>query len=133
MAFEAILESATYAQLHALRIEFKKLRYTLEFFKEILGVESNSIINHIKDIQDHLGELNDSHVACQTITRFLKKWDKQQNAFLLLDRLNPEPIVNYLAYLYSKRYQLMISFPEKWQQFNHPDIRQNLAKAVASL
>ena len=133
MAFEAVLESATYAQLHALRIEFKKLRYTLEFFKEILGEESAGIINHIKDIQDHLGDLNDSHVACQTITHFLKKWDKRQNTYLLIDRLNSEPVVNYLAYLYSKRYQLMISFPEKWQQFSHPDIRQNLAKAVASL
>jgi len=133
MSFDAVLETASYTQLHALRIEFKKFRYTLEFFKEVLGGESGAIINQIKEIQDHLGELNDAHVACQTITLFLKKWDRQQNAFLLLERLNPEPIVNYLACLYAKRHQLMISFPEKWQLFDHPELRQNLAKAVAFL
>jgi CHAD domain-containing protein len=133
MTFEPILETASYSQLHALRIEFKKFRYTLEFFKEVLGIESGIIIEQIKELQDHLGELNDAHVACQTITRFLKKWDRQQNTYLLMERLSPEPIVNYLARLYAKRHQLMISFPERWQQFDHPELRQNLSKAVAAL
>ena len=133
MAFDSLLNSASYSQLHALRIEFKKFRYTLEFFKEVLGEESKYLINEIKDLQDHLGELNDANVACQTITRFLKKWDDNQNAFPLLDRLNPETVVNFLAYRYAERHQLMISFPEKWNIFNRPELRQNLAKAVAFL
>jgi CHAD domain-containing protein len=133
MAFDSLMNSASYSQLHALRIEFKKFRYTLEFFKEVLGEESKSLINEIKDLQDHLGELNDANVACQTITRFMKKWDENQTAFPLLDRLNPEPVVIFLAYRYAERHQLMISFPEKWNIFNRPELRQNLAKAVAFL
>jgi CHAD domain-containing protein len=133
MAFDAILYNASYSQLHALRIEFKKFRYTLEFFKEVLGSESGGIINQIKDIQDHLGELNDAQVACQNIIRFLKNLDKQQNALSIMDRVNPEGVVNYLATRYAERYRLMISFPEKWDLFNRPELRQNLAKAVAYL
>lgn len=133
MAFDSILNTASYAQLHALRIEFKKLRYTLEFFKEVLGVESLPIIDEIKKLQDHLGELNDANVACQTITRLLKKWDINQSSFPLLKRLNPEPVVIYLAHHYAERYRLMLAFPETWQQFSRPELRQNLAKAVSSL
>ena len=133
MAFDSILTTASYAQLHALRIEFKKFRYTLEFFREVLGAESQVIINEIKKLQDHLGELNDANVACQTITRFLKKWDKSQIVFPLQERLSPEPVVNYLAYRYAERYQLMITFSEKWQQFTNTELRQSLAKAIGSL
>jgi len=133
MAFDSILTTASYAQLHALRIEFKKFRYTLEFFREVLGAESQAIINEIKKLQDHLGELNDANVACQIITRFLKKWDKRQIVFPLQERLSPEPVVNYLAYRYAERYQLMITFSEKWQQFTNTELRQSLAKAIAFL
>ena len=133
MAFDSILNTASYAQLHALRIEFKKFRYTLEFFKEVLGEESLPIIDEIKKLQDHLGELNDANVACQTITRLLKKWDIDESSSPLLNRLNPEPVVNYLAYHYAERHRLMVAFPEIWQQFSRPELRQNLAKAVSSL
>jgi CHAD domain-containing protein len=133
MAFDSILNTASFAQLHALRIEFKIFRYTLEFFKEVLGVEAQGIINEIKTLQDHLGELNDANVACQNITRFLKKWDKRQSELPIAERLSPEPIVSYLAYRYAERHQLMRSFPELWYHFNRPELRQSLANAVAVL
>jgi CHAD domain-containing protein len=34
-AYEAILPQATIPQLHLLRIEFKKLRYAVEFFRDV--------------------------------------------------------------------------------------------------
>jgi len=133
MAFGSILNIASYAQLHALRIEFKRLRYTLEFFKEVLGIEAQDIVNEIKKLQDHLGELNDANVACQIISSFLKKWDKHQNLIPLVERVNPEPIVNYLASRYAERYRLMIAFPEMWLHFTRPELRQGLSRAVAFL
>ena len=36
-AFETHLEDAPIERLHMLRIEFKKLRYTVEYFQEVLG------------------------------------------------------------------------------------------------
>lgn len=44
-AFNTILETAALEQFHALRIEFKKLRYTVEYFREVLGAESKAVID----------------------------------------------------------------------------------------
>jgi CHAD domain-containing protein len=133
MAFDSVIPSASFEQLHALRIEFKKLRYTLEFFKDVLGEEAQRIIDAIKDLQDHLGDLNDANVACHTITRFIRNWDKQQIKLPLIDRTNPEAILNYLTFRYAERYQLMVSFPTEWQRFTLAELRQNLAKAISAL
>jgi CHAD domain-containing protein len=133
MAFDPIMVTATFTQLHALRIEFKKFRYTLEFFREILGGETQEIINEIKMLQDHLGELHDAYVATQTISRFLKKWDKHQERLSLSERKNPEIIVGYLAFRFAERYSLMVTFPLSWDQFKRPELRQKLANAVSKL
>jgi CHAD domain-containing protein len=121
------------SQLHALRIEFKKFRYTLEYFREILGEGSNHAINELKQLQDHLGELHDADVACQLVRGFLKKWDEEQIHKPIPERLNPAPIVIYLAYLHSQRYRLIATFPELWRKFNRPDFRQNIAQAISLL
>jgi CHAD domain-containing protein len=120
-------------QLHALRIEFKKFRYTLEHFKEILGDSANKSINELKKYQDHLGELHDADVACQLVRNFLKDWDENQSLLPMPQRKNPEPIVTYLAYLHAERYRLMVSFPDLWKNFNRPEFRQNLAQAISKL
>ena len=120
-------------QLHALRIEFKKFRYTLEYFKEILGEGADQAVNEIKQLQDHLGELHDADVACQLVSSFLKQWDKDQSQKPIAERLNPEPIVTYLAYLNAERFHLTASFPELWRKFNRPEFRQKIAQAISLL
>ena len=132
-AYEAIVPTASVNQLHALRIEFKKFRYTLEYFKEILNESANKTINEIKTYQDHLGELHDADVACLLVKGFLKKWDANQQRSLIQERINPEPIVKYLAYLHAERYRLMVTFPELWQNINRTEFRQNLATAISLL
>ncbi len=130
-AYESILPTASINQLHALRIEFKKFRYTLEYFKEILDVSVTKAINEIKQYQDHLGELHDADVACQLVRNFLKNWEADQIRLPINERINPEQIVTYLAYLHAERYRLMIAFPELWLIFSRPDFRQNLAKIIS--
>ena len=131
--YETILPTASINQLHALRIEFKKFRYTLEYFKEILNDSVTRTINEIKQYQDHLGELHDADVACQLVRGFLKGWEENQSRSPIQERSNPEPIVTYLAYLHAERYRLMITFPELWQKFSRPEFRQNLAKPISLL
>jgi CHAD domain-containing protein len=131
--YETILPTASINQLHALRIEFKKFRYTLEYFKEILNESVTRTINEIKQYQDHLGELHDADVACQLVRGFLKGWEENQSRSPIQERSNPEPIVTYLAYLHAERYRLMITFPELWQKFSRPEFRQNLAKTISLL
>ena len=62
-AYETVLDGAPISTLHALRIDFKRFRYTLEFFEEVLGPEIKSVIKETKIMQDHLGDLNDTQVA----------------------------------------------------------------------
>jgi CHAD domain-containing protein len=131
--YESIIPTASVSQLHALRIEFKKFRYTLEYFSEILGEAANQAIDELKQLQDHLGELHDTDVACQLVRGFLKEWDDEQIHKPIPERLNPEQIVIYLAYLHAERYHLIRSFPELWRKFSQPEFRQNIAQAISLL
>lgn len=132
-AFNLILDNASLEQFHALRIEFKKLRYTVEFFREVLGEESKLVINDLKMIQDHLGDLNDAHVATIILRDFLTVWEKEQDQLPVAQRKSPEPILAYLSYRYNELQQLMQSFHETWQHFNRPEFQQYLAQAVSVL
>jgi CHAD domain-containing protein len=132
-AYESIVPTASVTQLHALRIEFKKFRYTLEYFNEILGKEAGQAVNEIKQLQDRLGELHDADVACYLVRGILKRWDENQLQKPIAERLNPEPIVTYLAYLYAQRFRLTVSFPDLWRKFNRPEFRQMLTQAISLL
>jgi len=132
-AYETIIPTASISQLHALRIEFKKFRYTLEYFREILGKHVEEAIDELKQLQDHLGELHDADVACQLVRGFLKAWEEEQKDKIIPERMSPEPIVTYLAFLHAERYRLMVEFPTAWVKFNRPGFRQNLARAISVL
>jgi CHAD domain-containing protein len=132
-AYETILANATIAQLHALRIECKRFRYTVEFFREVLGEEVKSIINGLKGLQDHLGDLHDADVASQIVRQFLTEWDARQTTLPLAERQNPQPIVAYLSQQSVELHRLIVSFPQTWAHFNRPEFRMNLALAVAEL
>jgi CHAD domain-containing protein/transposase len=132
-AYGPILDSATIEQLHSLRIEFKKLRYTLEFFREVLGEEAKELIKEIKNLQDHLGDLNDADVACSILRQFLDEWESRQVYRPISERENPEPVVAYLASKHAERYFLTTSFQNAWQRFDQPEMRAKLASAIADL
>ena len=132
-AYEAILATATIPQLHALRIEFKKFRYTVEYFKEVLGKPTKDVIDVIKSLQDHLGELHDADVACGIIRQFLDQWETQQANLPLTQRQSSEAVVSYLANQHAERYRRMVTFPAAWERFKQPEFQQNLAMAIAGL
>jgi len=131
--YESIVANAAIEQLHALRIEFKKLRYTVEYFREVLGDEAGEVIEDIKVLQDHLGDLNDANVACQILKEFIETWEERQIDLPLQLRKNPEPVVAYLAAKHAERHHLVVTFPEAWEHFNRPEFRRNLALAISVL
>jgi CHAD domain-containing protein len=132
-AYAPRLPSATIEELHGLRIEFKKLRYTLEFFREVLGPEAKEVIHAIKSIQDHLGDLNDAHVACQILRDFLDELEHHQQAIPMEQRQNPEPIVAYLAARHAERHRLMVGSQAAWERFDQPERHVQLALAISVL
>lgn len=132
-AYDRIIANAAIEQLHALRIEFKKLRYAVEYFQEVLGEQAKDVINDIKSLQDHLGDLNDANVACQILREFTETWEERQIILPLQERKNSEPVVAYLATKHNERHNLIITFPEAWTYFNRPDMMTNIALAISVL
>ncbi len=61
-------------ELHALRIQCKKLRYPLEFFSSLFPEEDmDLLIGLLKQVQDHLGRYNDIHVQQRILHDRLKQ------------------------------------------------------------
>ncbi|MCK6626513.1 MAG: CHAD domain-containing protein [Anaerolineae bacterium] len=132
-AYETKLEKATPDTLHQLRITFKQLRYALEFFGEILGEEGERVIEAVKALQDHLGELNDAEVASHSLRDLLAEWDQNQAHLPLTERQSPTQLAAYLEAKLEERQRLLETFPLAWARFNQPDLRRNLALAIAAL
>ena len=79
---EKISPSAEYHIFHKLRLNIKKLRYSLEFFSDILNHKiKQKILNDLVEIQDKLGNLNDAHTA-NTILNTLKASASSKEAWI---------------------------------------------------
>ena len=70
-AFEKVLPWASDETLHALRIQGKRMRYLLEFFREVLDRCVEKPIEAIVALQDRLGEVQDSVVTIGLVGEFL--------------------------------------------------------------
>jgi CHAD domain-containing protein len=132
-AYETVLEGASLDTLHALRIEFKRLRYAVEFFAEVLGPEASLVIKEIKTMQDHLGDLNDTRVALEMLEGFISEHWRAHSG---IPRFMREDIAGVLAYAEAKAAEqkyLLETFPQAWANFNRDEVRRSLALAVAAL
>ncbi len=66
--------------LHQLRIESKKLRYLLEFFRSLYPEdEMTRLIEALKDLQDNLGDFNDFAVHQRMLKDFARELMHQDN------------------------------------------------------
>ena len=127
--YEAVIEGAPIETLHALRIDCKRLRYSLEFFREVLGPEAEGVIKEVVIIQDHLGNLHDADVACGLLVGFLNEWAGAEQR----ERINVSGVTHYLLAKQNELRALVDSFPEVWRHFNRPEVRRELALAVSAL
>lgn len=132
-SFSPFMRDATVEQFHALRIEFKKFRYTVEYFREVLGKSADEVIADLKKVQDHLGDLNDAQVAGLILREFIDTWEPRQEALPVQERVSFEPLLQYLTNRHAEKHQLMQSFKDTWMYINRPGFRRYLAQAVAVL
>jgi CHAD domain-containing protein len=128
-AFGPVLPGAPVDVLHALRIECKRLRYTLEFYEEVLGPEAEQMIDEVVRLQDHLGDLNDADVANALLSDFLFASRGRGPR----ERRIAPGVVAYLAVKQRELQELIETFPPAWERFNRAEVRQWLAGAVAVL
>jgi CHAD domain-containing protein len=69
-AYAPELTSASDARLHELRKDVRRLRYALEFFQELLGDETATLLRRAVELQDALGALHDTVVLRETLERY---------------------------------------------------------------
>jgi CHAD domain-containing protein len=122
-AYDTVLENADDETLHALRVEFKRLRYTVSLFEDVLGSGIKDFVDDLKAIQDHLGRMNDIVVAREFL----------ENVIDDLDDVHAASIQPYLDFLEGEHQQLSTDFPAIWKRFNHKNVQKKLAVAVSAL
>ena len=122
-AYDNALGDADDETLHLLRIEFKRLRYLLAIFADVLGKSGTDFIEEIKLVQDHLGKLQDAVVAQAQLRELLPKLDDGEKAVLEL----------YISTLDSEHTSLRATFPDVWKRFNTRAVQRQLGNAVAGL
>jgi CHAD domain-containing protein len=139
-AFDSIITrpDAPLSRYHELRIAGKGLRYTLEFFQEVLGPGSKPLINTTKVVQDHLGDLQDAVVTCDVLLGFLGSgtWGpprpttkKARSPF----PVNAPGVAAYLAVKQLEIETLMATFGPVWEEIRSTKFSQPLASLLGPL
>jgi CHAD domain-containing protein len=125
------------ARLHALRIACKRLRYTCEFFAEVLGPESKTAIKEIVAMQDHLGALQDAVVASGILRDYLiwGTWghDPADGAPVAESTVVAPGAAIYLAAQHTEMRRLLDTFPQAWSRIQGPAVSRLVSGAVSVL
>lgn len=122
-AYDEVLPGADDTTLHALRIEFKRLRYAVTLFSDVLGSSVKDFIEEIKTAQDHLGRMNDIVSAQAYLRPYLKS----------LDAETTDALSRYLDALDAENAELHAGVPALWKRFNSKPVQKLLANAIAAL
>lgn len=122
-AYDAQIADGDAVTLHALRIEFKRLRYIVSLFSSVLGSSSKDFINELKAVQDHLGNMNDSRVAQDRLSDLLPD----------LSEAEAEVLTGYIDMLRQEEEKLREQVGEVWRHFNSKTVQRQLANAVTAL
>jgi CHAD domain-containing protein len=123
-------------RLHQLRIASKGLRYTLEFFADVMNPETQSLIEQMKQLQDHLGTLQDAVVACNILYDFLTwgEWSRAARRSLRRPRtlIVAPGVAAYLAVRQNEIRELVQTFPQVWLPISQPEFRRQLLALMAA-
>lgn len=123
LAYDTVLDEADADTLHGLRIEFKRLRYLVSLFDDVLGSQTEDFVEEVKAIQDHLGRLNDIAIAHEHLDALMTGID---------GRLS-EAVQSYSARLDSEAADLMAKFPAVWSRFNSRKVQSKLSSGLLAL
>jgi CHAD domain-containing protein len=139
-AYETVMDAPTITQLHMLRITGKYLRYTLEFFREVLPDNASGLIRDVTAMQDQLGALHDADVAAGLARDYLaalskkgkKKRSEEASANTGAER--PTGLTDYINYLQGVVGSTKSDFASTtWQRITGRKWRAQLAAAIAAV
>jgi CHAD domain-containing protein len=129
--------SPTLEQYHQLRIDVKILRYTLEFFREVLGQESKELIQELKNLQDNLGDMHDAAVAIELLENFEKygRWGvtEEDHVKTLITSLKEPGVEAYMEFRRQELERLIEEFPAAWSKVQDNEFSITLSQTVAGM
>lgn len=126
-AYDRVLEGAPVKTLHALRIDCKYLRYTLEFFTDVLGPDTPWLIRQVIALQNHLGDIQDAEVAKGILTTFMAQGDSDQAG---QSEADSKHIAAYLNYRMEEQRSLVETLPVEWARIDGARFRSRLSRAA---
>ena len=136
-------------ELHDLRIATKRLRYTLELFREVFGESGELNIQRAKALQEDLGNIHDVDVRVEMVTQELLDLASEQltelnlqlavtpksgHRAILTRALRPPPddprrgLYMLLSQQAVERHEHYLSFLDHWVQFENEGMRADLVK-----
>lgn len=137
--FETLsIEDMPNETLHELRIRIKRLRYTLEAFRQLLGPEADRVVRTMVDAQETFGDFQDGVVALHLL-------DRLDHALECLARNGKKKVRGHaipmaregLALYRARRLRQMEEarkgFGAAWDQLTSAELRRDLALAVSTL
>lgn len=107
--------------LHKLRIDGKALRYNLDFAQHLLGAEGQILLKQLKQMQNHLGDLNDAVGKAASLE--VMRQAGADSPFL----------AHYIDVQMERAERLRRTFPAFWERFNKLETRARLARALARI
>ncbi len=134
LAYEPYVDQpACVAELHAMRIAAKQLRYTIEIFAPLYPGELAPQMQAIKACQELLGDLHDCDVWTTLLPQFIAQ--ERQRVITFYGHINPfHPLIPGLTYFQENRTQVRgqkyLAFREYWQTLQIEDPWSQLRKIV---
>ncbi len=123
-------------RFHALRKACKGLRYTLEFFEDVLGPGARPLIKRVKGLQDHLGDLQDAVVTSGVLRDYLTWGTWRHESHELpgeLEIIIAPGAARYLAARQEEMERLVLTFSEVWPTLAGSEFSRDLASVIAEI
>jgi CHAD domain-containing protein len=134
LAYESYIERPEcIAELHAMRIAAKRLRYTMEALASLYGEEVKPVIQTLRNTQEALGEIHDCDVWIYYLPEFIEKERQQTLKYYghtrTLSRLIPG-MNFFLKDRQERRLDEYQSFVDFWQETRERQVWQNLRQVI---
>lgn len=138
------LPDAPLSAYHQLRIDVKRLRYTLRFFRDVLGPEVKGALKRLEALQDVLGDLQDAAVAVNHVRAVIEhgtwdaplqpetRWHAWVGATPPADAV-PKGLAEYLSDREAEIAALVAEAPTTWWHFREAEAPRMVRDALTAL
>ncbi len=115
------------AAMHDLRIEFKKIRYLVEFYQDALnGPDLDKLLRRLRQLQTVLGDLQDNAVQTASLKTFLGSLSDQNKKTGMLAAAAMGALLQHME---SRHQEIRNAFFETFADLDKPSVRR-LAESV---